>query len=205
LGKTHISWSEGARKESQLRISPDRGELLSESKNNLLVDGSGTCRSGILMLGNSCNLRVDSGFGAENASQSNLASVSLQSSEDQSISFNAAKTAFAAMVKSGKSNLTGNLGMNPESWSCLPNFGFLAETPIPIRQFTCFKESLGSGSWCSPPNQTLIPRERTKKAVCSTEYLLLMRGGNGSWPLPTYLHLAEGIALGSVLKFCGQA
>src|SRR5882757_5581179 len=86
LGQTHISRSEGAGKESQLRISPDRGELLSESKNNLLVDGSGTCRSGILMLGNSCNLRVDSGFGAENASQSNLASVSLQSSEDQSIS-----------------------------------------------------------------------------------------------------------------------
>lgn len=69
-----------------MRISPDRSELLSESKNDLLVDGSGTARSRILMLRNSCNFRVDSGFGAENASQSNLASVSLQSSEDQSIS-----------------------------------------------------------------------------------------------------------------------
>jgi len=85
MRETYISWSEGAGKESFLRISSNRSELFGESKNDVLVDGSGIGRGRILMLLDSLNLGVDSSLVAANTGQSNLASVSLQSCVQQSI------------------------------------------------------------------------------------------------------------------------
>ena len=75
--ETHISWSEGTREKSLLRINFNRCELLGESKNDGLVDGGGVGGSRVLMLLDCLNLRVDSSLVAANTGQSNLASVSL--------------------------------------------------------------------------------------------------------------------------------
>lgn len=84
-GQTHVSWSEGTGKKSLIRIGSNSCELLSESKNDVLVNGSSTGGSRILMLLDSCNLRVDRSLAAENTGQSNFSSVSLQSGVQQSI------------------------------------------------------------------------------------------------------------------------
>lgn len=75
IGRTHVSRFEGAGKKSFLRITSNGIDLLSESKNDCLVDGSGIGGSRILMLLNSLNLRIDSGLGTGSTGQSNLPSI----------------------------------------------------------------------------------------------------------------------------------
>lgn len=79
-----ISGLECARLECIKRVATDLGDLLSELKSDLLVDGSSTGGGGILVLGEGSDLRVLRLDGrAENGGEADLAGVALDGTVDE--------------------------------------------------------------------------------------------------------------------------
>ena len=100
---TYIARREGTALDGEVGISTDRSELHGHCESDVLVArGGGGGR--VLVLGNSSNLGVDGSLVAENGLQTDLASVSLKSTEEDGVGLSSDITSSLGIGESLVSN-----------------------------------------------------------------------------------------------------